>query len=139
IVSWDTLMLSSSEYWVFSHPEICSGDQSRISLLATMFRNLRFTARRHLFGRNADSQAWLSAAWARYPGRPPWRVISRLTVEAARSRPLAISRIDEPEAIPRETSSRSARVRASWERRRAAGGIPPRGNNKQRIQLCGLP
>ncbi len=36
MVSWDTRMLGSSEYWVFSHPEICSGDQSRISLLATM-------------------------------------------------------------------------------------------------------
>ena len=36
-------------------------------------------------------------------------------------------------------SSRSARVSASRERRRAAGGIPPRGNNKQRMQLCGLP
>ena len=37
---------SPSGYGVFSHPEICSGDQSRISLLATMFRNLRFTARK---------------------------------------------------------------------------------------------
>src|SRR5215472_11910491 len=46
-------------------PEICSGDQSRISLLATMFRNLRFLARRHLFGRRAESQAWSSASWAR--------------------------------------------------------------------------
>jgi hypothetical protein len=41
-------------------------------------------------------------------------------------------------AIPREMSSRSARVRASRERRRALGGIPPRGNNKQRMELCGL-
>jgi hypothetical protein len=71
-------------------------------------------------------------------GRPPWRVTSRPTVEAARSRRLAISRMDEPEAIPREMSSRSARVRASRERRRALGGIPPRGNNKQRMELCGL-
>jgi hypothetical protein len=31
MVSWDTRRLSSSGYWVFSHPEICSGDQSRIS------------------------------------------------------------------------------------------------------------
>jgi hypothetical protein len=31
-------MLSSAGYWIFSHPEICSGDQSRISLLATTFR-----------------------------------------------------------------------------------------------------
>jgi hypothetical protein len=60
------------------------------------------------------------------------------TVEAARSRCLAISRIDEPDAIPREMSSRSGRVRARRERRRTAGGIPPRGNNKQRMEVCGL-
>ena len=41
MVSWDTRMPSSSGYCVFSHPEICSGDQSRISLLATISRNLR--------------------------------------------------------------------------------------------------
>jgi len=51
-------------------------------------------------------------------------VTSRPTVEAARSRCLAISRIDEPEAIPREMSSRSPGVRATRERRRALGGIP---------------
>ena len=50
----------------------------------------------------------------------------------------AISRIDEPEAIPREMSSRSARVSASRERRRAIGGIPPRGSNTARIEVCGL-
>ena len=48
MVSWDTLMLSSSGYCILSRPEICSGDQSNISLLATMFRNFRLTARRHL-------------------------------------------------------------------------------------------
>src|SRR3981189_449974 len=139
MVSWDTRMLSSSGYCVFSHPEICSGDQSNTSLLATIFRNLRLLARKHLLGRNPDPQAWLSASWAREAAGPPWRVTSRLTVDAARSRPLAIVRIDEPEAIPREMSSRSARVSARRERRRAAGAIPPRGNNTQRMQLWGLP
>ena len=43
MVSWDTRILSSWGYSVFSHPEIYSGDQSNISLLATMFRNLQFT------------------------------------------------------------------------------------------------
>jgi len=51
---------------------------------------------------------------------------------------LAISRIDDPEAMPREISSRSARVRTRRERRRAMGGMPPRGNNTERMQLCGL-
>src|ERR1700678_916675 len=46
--------------------------------------------------------------------------------------------IEQPEAIPREMSSRSAKVSAHRERRRAAGGIPPRGNNTARMQLCGL-
>src|ERR1700722_207306 len=64
---------------------------------------------------------------------------SRLTVEAARFIRLAISRIDESEAIPREISSRSARVRARGDRRRAAGPIPPRGYNTDRMQLCSLP
>jgi hypothetical protein len=40
---------------------------------------------------------------------------------------------------PSRMSSRSAPERASRGRRRTAGGIPPRGNNKQRIELCGLP
>lgn len=97
-------MLSSAGYWIFSHPEICSGDQSRISLLATTFRSFTCLARRQRLGRRADSQAWWSASWARYSGRPPWRATSRLTVDVARSRPLAISRIDEPEASPREMS-----------------------------------
>jgi hypothetical protein len=65
-------------------------------------------------------------------------VTSRLTVEAARFKRLAVSRIGVPEAIPRDISSRSARVRVRRERRRVAGGIPPRSNNKQRIELCGL-
>ncbi len=63
--------------------------------------------------------------------RPPWRVTSRLTVDAARSRPMAISRIDEPAAMPREISSRSAKLSARRERARATGAIPPRGTNKQ--------
>src|SRR5580658_5377632 len=71
-------------------------------------------------------------------GRPPWRATSRHTEEAARCRPRAISRIEEPEAIPREISSRSATVSAHRERRRSAGAIPPRGNNTARMQLCGL-
>ena len=59
-------------------------------------------------------------------------------MEAARSSRRAISRSGESEAIPREMSSRSASVSASRERRRAAGGMPPRGNNTERMQLCGL-
>jgi hypothetical protein len=58
IVSWDTRRLSSLGYRFFSHPEICSGDQSRISLLATMSRNLWLAPSRHLFGRKAEVQAW---------------------------------------------------------------------------------
>jgi len=138
MVSWDTRILSSSGYSVFSHPEICSGDHSRISLLATTSRDLRRRARRHFLGRKADSQAWSSASCARQAGHPPWCVTSRPTVEDARSRCLAISRIDEPDAIPPEMSSRSDRVRATRERRRTAGGIPPRGNNKQRMEVCRL-
>jgi hypothetical protein len=60
MVSWDTDMLSSSGYWVFSQPEIF-GDQSSISLLATMSCNFRLMENRQHLGRKADRQAWLSA------------------------------------------------------------------------------
>jgi hypothetical protein len=53
-----------------------------------------------------------------------------LTVDAARSSSLAISRIDEPEAIPREMPSRSASVSVRSERRRTAGTIPPRRDKR---------
>ena len=53
--------LPSSGYWVFSQPEICLGDQSRISLLATMSRNFRLMERRQRLGRKADCQASSSA------------------------------------------------------------------------------
>jgi hypothetical protein len=52
-------MLPSSGYSVFSHPEICSGDQSKISLLATISRNLGCRARRHCWGRKAKPQGVL--------------------------------------------------------------------------------
>ena len=38
-------------------PEICLGDQSRISLLATMSRNFRLMERRQRLGRKTDCQA----------------------------------------------------------------------------------
>src|SRR5580704_13683975 len=102
MVSWDTRMLSSSGYWVFSQPEICFGDQSRISLLPAMSRNLTLLERRQRLGRKAACQASPSAGLARYAGRPPCRATSRLTVDTARSKHLEISRSDEPEASPRE-------------------------------------
>jgi hypothetical protein len=39
----------------FQPSEICSGDQSRISLLATIFCNFTWMERRHRLGRKADS------------------------------------------------------------------------------------
>src|ERR1700733_11466686 len=51
----------------------------------------------------------------------------RLTVDTGRCNPLAISRIDEPEAIPLEISSHRASVRVLGERRRTARSSPPRG------------
>jgi hypothetical protein len=40
-----------------NHFEICSGDQSRISLLATIVRSFLWRASRHGLGRRADFQA----------------------------------------------------------------------------------
>jgi hypothetical protein len=65
---------------------------------------------------------------------PPVSSDLRLTVEAARCKLLAISRIDRPYAMPREISSRSASVRVLAERRRTAGAIPPCCDNKKCIE-----
>jgi hypothetical protein len=48
--------VSSSGYSCFSHPEICFGDQSKISLLATISCSLLWVASRQGLGRRADSQ-----------------------------------------------------------------------------------
>ena len=42
---------------IVSQPEICLGDQSKISLLATIFRSWSCLAKRQSLGRKADSQA----------------------------------------------------------------------------------
>src|SRR3984885_12348895 len=47
--------------------------------------------------------------------------------------------MDEPEARPREISSRSASVRVRSERRRTAGTIPPCCDNKKWIEPWSLP
>jgi hypothetical protein len=78
----------------------------------------------------AQARAKGSASLARYTGRPPWRATSRLTVDAAHCSPLAISRIDEPDAMPREMSSRSVSVSVRPERRRTAGTMPPCCDNR---------
>src|SRR5580700_4373289 len=57
MVSCDTRRPSSLGNCHFSHPEICSGDQSCISLLATISRSVVSVASRHGLGRRADSQA----------------------------------------------------------------------------------
>src|ERR1700678_3764280 len=119
-------MLSLLGYRFFTHPEIYSGAARMISLLATIVRSFLWRASRHGLGRRADFQARWSASLARYRERPPWRTTSRLTVDAARSSPLAISRIDQPEAMPREMPSRSASVSVRSERWRTAGTILPR-------------
>ena len=54
-----------------------------------------------------------------------------VTVELARPRCWAMTRIEQPLAIPREMSSRSAHVSARRERRRTGGAIPPRRANRK--------
>jgi hypothetical protein len=53
------------------------------------------------------------------------RRISRLTVDGDRPSAEAIDRSEHPATTPREISSRSASVKASRERLRAGGRIPP--------------
>ena len=58
MVSWNTRLLSSWGYWIFGHPEICSGDQSKISLLATIVCS--GLIRSHLNGRATFGEGDLS-------------------------------------------------------------------------------
>jgi site-specific recombinase XerD len=58
-------ILYGSGYRIFSHPETCSGDQSKISLLATIFCSFSWMARRQCLGRKADFQAWSPVSLAR--------------------------------------------------------------------------
>ena len=102
-------MLSLLGYRLFNQPEICSGDQSRISLLATIVRSFLWLAKgkpwaAELTSRPADRPRRLGSADGRRAVPPPG---SRR--RSRRSSP-AISRIDEPEAMPSEMSSRSANV-----------------------------
>jgi hypothetical protein len=65
-------------------------------------------------------RAWL----ARYRSAPPLRLISRLIVDGARPSAAAIERIEWPATSARDTSSRSAKVKARTDRRRVGGRIP---------------
>jgi hypothetical protein len=60
---------------------------------------------------------------------PPLRLISRLIVDGARSRFLAMVRIESPATIEREISSRSASVNVVLDRMRGGGRIPPLSQN----------
>jgi hypothetical protein len=53
----------------------------------------------------------------------------RLTVEGERPSNLAIKRIERRATTPRDISSRSDSVKASRDRRRGAGRMPPYGAN----------
>ena len=52
-----TRMLSLLGSRLFNQPEICSGDQSRISLLITIVRSFLCLASRQVLGRRANFQA----------------------------------------------------------------------------------
>jgi hypothetical protein len=66
-------------------------------------------------------------------------VISLLTVDGDLSIASAIWRIDAPVSMPREISSRSIIVRASRERRRVAGAMPPLRATTPKIDAACLP
>lgn len=68
----------------FSHPAICCGAHLASSFVATTRHNSGCCTSLHRFGRSARSHAARSAETARYALRPPWRLTSRLTVEAGR-------------------------------------------------------
>jgi len=117
-------MLSSSGYWVFSQPEICFGDQSR----SVYSQRCSATSRGW-----KEGSAWAARPTARLLRPLDWLdmqgghhdvATSRLTVDTAASKHLAISRFDAPEASPREISSRSRSVSARSARRRYCRSNP---------------
>ncbi len=108
-----------------SHPEICCGDHHCASLSSTNFRSSVFAANLAVFGRRTRCHAARSAPSARWRPRPPLRVTSRHTVDAARPRRPAIDRNHSPAATPREISSRSVNAKHRLERRRGTGRTPP--------------
>src|SRR5215210_524696 len=75
MVSCDTRIASSSGYRLFSQPEICSGDQSSLSFLATTSRRRSFMASRHLLGRRA-----LCHAFSRPPSLSPVILTPAVTI-----------------------------------------------------------
>src|SRR5580704_7221625 len=72
MVSWDTRMLSSSGYWFFSQPEICCGDQSRISY------SQRGSA---TSGGWKEGSAWERGFWARRVFGQKAHLSDRLSLE----------------------------------------------------------
>jgi len=61
------------------------------------------------------------------------RATSRLIVDGARPSSAAIARSERPATRPRETSSRSARLSARFERLRSGGRMPPDGDSTEKI------
>ena len=104
IVSWDTCK-SLSESVCMSQPAICCGDQVQCNFIATNRANTLFKRSLHLFGLFAGSLAAVSALFALYDPRPPFRFTSLDTVEGARFSCFAISRIDNCDDRPRDISS----------------------------------
>jgi len=90
-----------------SQPAICCGDQVRCNFIATNRAKTLFKRSLHGFGLFARSHAAVSALFARYVPRPPFRCTSLDTVEGARFSCLAISRIDNFDHKPRDISSLS--------------------------------
>ena len=83
------------------------GNHCSVSICATIHRSCSEHARRRRFGRNARSQACLSARVARQVFAPPLRAISRHIIDGGPPRLRAIARRSRSAAIPREISSRS--------------------------------
>src|SRR5258708_405198 len=103
MVSWDTRRLSSSGYWIFSQPEICCGDQSRISLLATIFCSFTWIARRQRLGAKPRPRPRRRVGLHLQPHAPPGGAASRPRVGPARSGLWEIAGTDEPETPPRRS------------------------------------
>ncbi len=122
MVSCDTRMLSSSGYWVFSQPEICFGDQSSISLLATMFRNFRLIEEGGVLGPQGRLPENADPMTGSIPRTATMTCDRQLTVDTARSKHLAISRIDEPEASPRERTPPDGRSNPPVTRHQTTNG-----------------
>ena len=125
-----------SQKCCFSQPEICCGAQRCASCWATNAQSSGLRASLHGCGRSVNCCALHSASTGRHRLRPPWRLISRLTVDADRPIRFEISRSDTSSSKPIAMNLRSSNDSARLERFFGRGKHPPFDESTRRTDFA---